>query len=64
VVLGRVAGDGEPVDLEVGQRARFIILGPAGHQLVVFYRAPDKEFTVLDGAVQELLAGLRLETSG
>jgi hypothetical protein len=64
VVLGRVAGDGELVDVEVGQRARFLILGPAGHQLVVFYRAPEKQFAVLDGAVQELLAGLRLETSG
>ncbi len=64
VVLGRVAGDGELVDVEVGQRARFLVLGPAGHQLVVFYRAPEKEFAVLDGAVQELLAGLRLETSG
>ena len=64
VVLGRVAGDGELVDVEVGQRARFLVLGPAGHQLVVFYRAPEKEFDALDGAVQELLAGLRLQTSG
>jgi hypothetical protein len=64
VVLGRVAGDGELVDVEVGQRARFLVLGPAGHQLVVFYRAPEKQFAVLDGAVQELLAGMRLETSG
>jgi hypothetical protein len=64
VVLGRVAGDGELVDVEVGQRARFLVLGPAGRQLVVFYRAPEKELAVLDGAVQELLAGLRLEPSG
>jgi hypothetical protein len=64
VVLGRVARDGELVDVEVGQRARFLVLGPAGHQLVVFYRAPEKEFAVLDGAVQELLAGLRLEGVG
>ena len=64
VVLGRVAGDGELVDVEVGQRARFLVLGPAGHQLVVFYRAPEKEFAVLDGAVQELLVGLGLESSG
>ncbi len=64
VVLGRVAGDGELVDLEVGQRARFLVLGPAGHQLVVFYRAPERDFAVLDGAARELLTGLHLETSG
>lgn len=64
VILGRVAGDGELVDVEVGQRARFLILGPAGHQLVVFYRAPEREFTVVDGAARELLTGLHLETSG
>lgn len=64
VVLGRVAGDGELVDLEVGQRARFLVFGPSGRQLVVFYRAPEREFAVPDDAVQALLADMRLETSG
>jgi hypothetical protein len=64
VLLGRVAGDGELVDVEVGQRARFLVLGDAGEQLVLFYRAPEQEFAVLDGAVQELLDGLRLQPAG
>jgi len=64
VLLGRVAGDGELVDLEVDQRARFLVFGPSDHQLVVFYRAPERRFAVLDGAVQALLAEMRLEISG
>ncbi len=64
VILTRIAGDGEPVDLEVGHQARFLVLGPPGHELVVFYRAPEDEFAVLDDAAQALLANLRLETSG
>jgi hypothetical protein len=64
VILARVASDGELVDLEVGQRARVLILGPLGQQLVVFYRAADDEFAVLDSAVQALLADLTLKTSG
>jgi len=64
VILGRVAGDGELVDLEVGHRARFLVFGPSGHQLAVFYRAPEREFAVPDQAVQALLADMRLETSG
>jgi hypothetical protein len=44
----------------MGQRARFLIVGQSGQQLLIFYRAPEREFSVLDQAVQELLAGLRL----
>lgn len=60
VVLGRVAGEGELVDVEVGQRIQFLIFGQSGQQLVLYYRAPEREFPVLHQAVQELLAGLRL----
>jgi hypothetical protein len=64
VVLARAGGDGELVDLEVGQHTRFLVVGPPGDQLVVFYRAPERQFAVLDDAVAELFAGLRLEGPG
>lgn len=64
VILGRVAGAGELVDLELGQRARFLVFGPSGQQLVAYYRAPERQFPVLDDAVQALLANLRLVPSG
>jgi hypothetical protein len=60
VVLARVAASAELVDVPMGQRARFLIVGQSGQQLLIFYRAPEREFSVLDQAVQELLAGLRL----
>ena len=64
VVLGRVAGTDELVDLDAGHRATFLVVGPPGQQVVVFYRAPEAEFPVLDQAVQALLADLRLTPTG
>ena len=60
VVLARVAGDGELVHVEQGERARFLVVGDPGAQLVVTYRAPEDELAALDQAVARLLAGLRL----
>jgi len=60
VVLGRVAGEGELVDITLGERARFLVFGQGRRQLIVNYRAPEHEFTVLDRAVQDLLTGLHI----
>jgi hypothetical protein len=59
MVLARVAESDELVHLEIGQRARFLIFEQSGQQLLVLYRAPEREFPVLDQAVTGLLAGLR-----
>ncbi|MDQ3716135.1 MAG: hypothetical protein M3381_08995 [Actinomycetota bacterium] len=58
VILARALG-GEQVDIEVAQLARIRILGPPGNQLVVFYRAPESEFAVLEQAAEQLLADIR-----
>lgn len=60
VILGRIAGSDEPVDIEVGQRVRFLIVESSGRQLVLYYRAPEREFAVVDEAAGKLLAGLGL----
>ena len=60
VVLGRIASEGEPVDITVGERARFLVFGQGRHQLIVHYRAPERQFAALDGAVQDLLTGVRI----
>jgi hypothetical protein len=63
VVLARIAGVGELVHIESGERARVLVLGDPGAQMVVTYRAPEDEFAVLDQAAHELLSGLRLTPS-
>ena len=63
VVLATVAGSDEAVDIEGGQLARLVILGEPGRQLVLLYRAPERQFPALDQAVTDLLAGLRFEAS-
>jgi len=63
VVLATVAGTDEAVDIEQGQLARLVILGEPGRQLVLHYRAPERQFPVLDQAVDDLLAGLRFDAS-
>jgi len=60
VVLARIAGVDELVHLDSGERARVLVLGDPGSQLVVTYRAPESEFAVLDQAARGLLAGLQL----
>jgi hypothetical protein len=63
VVLARIAGVGELVHIESGERARVLVLGDPGDQMVVTYRAREDEFAVLDQAARELLSGLRLTPS-
>jgi hypothetical protein len=63
VILATVAGSDEEVDIERGQLARLVILGEPGRQLVLLYRAPEREFPALDQAVGDLLAGLRFDAS-
>ena len=60
VVLARIAGVGELVHIESRERARVLVLGDPGAQLVVTYRAPEDEFAVLDQVARQLLSGLRL----
>ena len=57
VLLATVAGTDEDVDIEQGQMARLVVLGGPGRQLVMSYRAPEREFPVLDQAVDVLLDG-------
>ena len=47
----------------MGQLARLVILGEPGRQLVLLYRAPERQFPALDQAVGDLLAGLRFDAS-
>ena len=63
VLLATVAGTEEAVDIEQGQLARLIVLGEPGQQVVLSYRAPEREFPVLQQAVDVLLQGLRFDTS-
>jgi hypothetical protein len=63
VLLGRVAGEAEPVDVEVGQRAWFIVLGPPGDQFVIHYRAAVERVDHLTVVVERLLATFQFETS-
>jgi len=61
VLLATVASTDESVDVERGQLARLVVLGDPGQQLVLFYRAPEREFPVVDQAVDVLLRGLRFD---
>jgi hypothetical protein len=63
VLLATVAGADEAVDIEQGQRARLVVLGEPGQQVVLFYRAPEQEIPVLQRAVDPLLEGLRFDAS-
>jgi hypothetical protein len=63
VILATVAGADEEVDLERGQRARLVVLGDPGNQVVLSYRAPEREFAVLDQAAVVLLSGLEFARS-
>jgi hypothetical protein len=63
VVLARIADVGELVHLERGERARVLVVGDPGAQVVVTYRAPEDEFAVLDQAARGLLSGLRFTPS-
>ena len=59
VLLGRVAGSGEAVDIERGERARFVVLGPPGDQIVIHYRAPASRFAEVSVAAERLLSSFR-----
>jgi hypothetical protein len=61
VLLATIAGTDEAVDIEQGQLARLVVLGEPGQQLVLSYRAPERQFPVLDQAVDDLLKGLRFD---
>jgi hypothetical protein len=63
VLLATVSGAGEAVDIEQGQRARLMVLGDPGNQLVLSYRAPEREFPVLERAARVLLSGLDFDGS-
>jgi hypothetical protein len=63
VVLARIAGVDELVHVESGERARVLVVGDPGAQVVVTYRAPEDEFAVLDEAARGLLSGLQLTPS-
>jgi hypothetical protein len=63
VLLATVAGTNEAVDIEQGQVARVVVLGEPGRQVVLSFRAPEREFEVLRQAVDVLLKGLRFDTS-
>lgn len=63
VALARIAGVGELVHVEAGERARVLVLGDPGEQVVVTYRASEDEFDVLDQAARDLLSGLTLTPS-
>jgi hypothetical protein len=61
-LLGRVAGYPEPVDLEAGTRARFVILGTSPGQLVIYFRTPPQQFDQVAQQVTQLLSGLQFQT--
>ena len=60
-LLGRVAGYPEPIDLEAGARARFVILDTSPGQLVIYFRTPPQQFDQVAQEVTQLLSGLRFE---
>jgi hypothetical protein len=56
VLLGRVGGTGEPVDIGRGERARFIVLGAPGDQVVIHYRAGEADFERVASRAEWLLS--------
>jgi hypothetical protein len=61
-LLGRVAGYREPIDLEAGARARFVILAAFPGQLVIYFRTPPQQFDQTAKQVTQLMSGLRFQT--
>jgi len=63
VVLGRVAGEGELVDVEVGQIARLVVLDVPGGQILILYRAPVGRFERFSTIAERLLATFEFEAN-
>jgi len=63
VVLGRVAGEGELVDVEVGQIACFVVLDVPGGRILINYRAPVERFERFSTSAERLLATFEFEAS-
>jgi len=63
VVLGRVAGKGELVDIKVGQIARFVVLDVQGGQILIHYRAPLVRFARFSTTAERLLATFEFEAN-
>ena len=61
VLLATVAGTDEAVDIERGQLVRLVVLGEPGRQLLLSYRAPERQFPVLQQSVRDLLDGFRFD---
>jgi len=61
VILGRVEAEGELVDIEVGQLARFIVLDTPGGQIDIHYRASTESFPSVSAAAERLLATFEFE---
>jgi len=61
VILGRVAGEGELVDVEVGQIAHFVVLDVPDGQILIHYRAPAKRFERFSTTAERLLAIFEFE---
>jgi hypothetical protein len=59
VLLGRVAGYAEPVDLEAGTQARVLVLDAPPGQLIIYFRTPPQQFHRTAARIAELLSGLR-----
>ncbi len=63
VIVGRVAGEGELVDVEVGQIARFVVLDVPGGQLVIHFRAPVERFERFSPTVERLISTFEFEST-
>jgi hypothetical protein len=61
LVLGRIAGEGELVEVEVGQIARFVVLDVPGGQIIILYRAPVERFERFSRTAERLLATFEFE---
>jgi hypothetical protein len=63
VILGRVVGEGELVDVELGQIARFVVLDVPGGQILIHYRAPVERFERFSTTAERLLATFEFEAN-
>jgi hypothetical protein len=63
VILGRVAEEGELVDVEVDQIARFVILDAPGVQILIHYRAPVERFERFSTSAERLLATFEFDVT-
>jgi hypothetical protein len=59
VLLGRVAGYAEPVDLEAGTQASVLVLDAPPGQLIIYFRTPPQQFHRTAARIADLLSGLR-----